>query len=80
MKIKHTIVRLSPVSFRENSITVEVEQADLDSYNKGALVQNCFPYLTPAEREFIISGCTEEDWNSLFGPDGLGEESEDEMA
>ena len=25
MKIKHTIVRLSPVSFRENSITVEVE-------------------------------------------------------
>ena len=78
MKIKHTFTRWSPVSFRENTMEMEVDPADLAKYTSGGLVQYCFPYLTPAEREFIISGCTPEDWNSIFGEDGMGEEIENE--
>lgn len=34
-------------------ITVRFE--DLEAYHNGALVQDAFPYLTPGEREMIIS-------------------------
>jgi hypothetical protein len=78
MRIKTPITRLSPVSFRENTMVMEIDPKDLGRYNAGGLVQDCFPYLTPAEREFIISGCTQEDWFSLFGPDNFGEEIADE--
>jgi hypothetical protein len=78
MKIKTPITRLSPVSFRENTMVMEIDPADLAKYNAGGLVQNCFPYLNAEEREFIISGCTKEDWESIFGPDGMGEEIENE--
>ena len=33
------------------------------------LIQNAFPYLTPDEREFLITGITKEEWAELFGRD-----------
>lgn len=30
-------------------------------------IQDIFPYLTPAERELLISGTCEECWNKMFG-------------
>lgn len=31
-------------------------------------IQNCFPYLSPDEREFIMTGITKEEWETLpFG-------------
>lgn len=32
-------------------------------------IQDIFPYLTPAERELLISGTCEECWNKMFGGD-----------
>lgn len=30
-------------------------------------IQDIFPYLTPAERELLISGTCDECWNKMFG-------------
>jgi hypothetical protein len=38
-------------------------------YGKGATAQSCFPLLHPADREFLISGTTPEEWERLFGSD-----------
>lgn len=38
-----------------------------DYYVRGFLVQEAFPNLSPSEREFILTGIVEEEWNQLFG-------------
>lgn len=34
---------------------------------QGKLIQDAFPFFTPDEREFLITGMTTEDWAKLFG-------------
>ena len=41
----------------------------LYAYQDGALVQEAFPFLTAGEKEFIISGLTEQEFDNLFGED-----------
>jgi hypothetical protein len=33
----------------------------------GALIQDAFPYLNNVEREFIMTGITQAEWDELFG-------------
>ena len=42
---------------------IDVTKIDFHAYEDGELIQNCFPYLTPEQRELIISGMTDEMWN-----------------
>lgn len=48
-------------------VSVTVKAPDLFKYRQGGYVQDCFPYLTKGEREFLISGTSDEGWNVLFG-------------
>jgi hypothetical protein len=41
----------------------------LDRWQAGALVQNAFPGLSPAEREILASGMHDECFNAWFPPD-----------
>ena len=66
-RISVKIERTSPVTGRVNVRVIEVANSDLIRYSKGESIQKCFPYLSASDREFIISGCTEEDWKELFG-------------
>jgi hypothetical protein len=66
MKQQVTITRFSPVSLKENTMIMYVDPADLQKWQNGELVQVAFPYLTPAEREFIISGVLPGEWDTLF--------------
>lgn len=45
---------------------VEVKLEDYYKWIEGELAQKAFPYLTPAEREIIISGICEECWDKMF--------------
>jgi len=40
--------------------------ADYDAWQKGKLIQNAMPYLTPSEREFLMTGITAEEWDNVF--------------
>jgi len=35
---------------------VIIKASDLFKYHQGALIQNCFPYLSRKDREFLITG------------------------
>ena len=44
-----------------------VFKIDLEEYNKGEkLVQECFPYLSSAYRELLVSGMCPECWDNLY--------------
>lgn len=40
-----------------------------DHVKSGKLIQNSFPQLTAEQREFLISGTTQEEWDALFKED-----------
>ena len=48
--------------------TIKVREEDYIMYNSPNRphVQDIFPYLTPAERELLISGFCEKCWEKLF--------------
>lgn len=53
------------VTGEEHSVTVKGK--DLFDYNRGAFIQDAFPYLTPGDREFLNSGISPKGWKETFG-------------
>lgn len=49
--------------------SVTVRKDDYESWKRGTLAQNAFPYLSRGDREFIISGTSPKGWDTLFPPD-----------
>ena len=47
------ITRIDPFTQKENTMELDITQAQLDRWQNGELIQNVFPYLTADEREFI---------------------------
>ena len=45
---------------------IEVNLVDYWDWKDGKLAQDAFPYLTPDEREMLISGICPECWDSMF--------------
>ena len=64
-----------PLCHEINEVTVELHNY-LD-YTFGHIkAQDAFPYLTPNERELIISGTCAECWDKMFGDEEEEEEEE----
>ena len=62
------ITNKSKVSGKVRSMELDVTEAQLNRYNSGRFtLQDCFPNLTPDEREFIKSGITADEWEETFG-------------
>lgn len=61
----------SPLTGKINSIdlplTEEEFEAAFENWQDNVKIQDAFPTLTPAQREFIMTGYTEEDWAKMFG-------------
>lgn len=64
------IERRSPLTGRTNTMEIAVSTEQLLSWQSGELIQRAMPDLTPVEREFIMTGYTENDWAVMFPPDG----------
>ncbi len=60
------IVRKSPVTGKLNELDIDVTFDQYESWANGELIQNAMPNITADEREFIVSGCTPEDFDFLF--------------
>ena len=63
------IVRKSPVTGKINQRDVDITFEQYELWANGMLIQDAMPRLTDDEREFIISGCTPEDFEVLFPGD-----------
>lgn len=68
MKIK----RKSPLTGKENEMDLPITEEQMSSWRNGIMIQVAMPHLTPAQREFLISGSTQEDWDIIHS-----EEDED---
>lgn len=44
---------------------IAVTQEQLNTYAQGELAQNAFPNLSENDREFIMTGITAEEWETL---------------
>ena len=67
------ITRRSPLTGQFNTVDLPVTQEQLDEMARPSTerryVQDIFPDLTSAQREFILTGCTDDDWNAMFPDD-----------
>lgn len=64
------IMRISPLTGEVHEMDLDITPEQLDTYEKfGVLLQDAFPNLTPAQREFIKTGITPEEWYDFFGED-----------
>ena len=74
---KRKIRRISGFTGKTHDIVMEIDWEDYAAWENGMLIQNAFPYLTPDEREFLMTGITAEEWEKAFSK-GPGNEVEGE--
>lgn len=68
------VERRSPVTGRINSMDLPVTEEQIQAWRDGGLIQKVMPHLSEAEREFLMTGMTEAEWDAMFG----GEDSPEE--
>mgnify|MGYP003135246471 CR=1 FL=1 len=61
------LTRTSPLSGKKNTLDIDVTREQITDWERGSLIQDAMPNLTPDEMEFIKTGITSEEWNELFG-------------
>jgi hypothetical protein len=62
------ITRTSPLTGKTNTRDLPITKEQLNAWHSGTYIQVAMPNLSPSEREFIMTGLTEEDWNNTFLP------------
>lgn len=60
------VTKKSLFSGVERTLDIDVTQEQLDAHKAGACIQDVAPHLSAADREFLISGCTQEEWDAAF--------------
>lgn len=53
---EHTYTFTGPCILSGQQVSVTVKAKDLFNYHQGTLIQDAFPYLTPDEREWMMTG------------------------
>jgi len=67
MKELVRIKRFSSISRKTNTMEMELDLADLAAWENGTLIQKAMPYLSPNQREFLMTGILPEEWDNIFG-------------
>jgi hypothetical protein len=60
------VTRTSIITGITRTVDLPITFDQLLRYEKGELLQNVFPDLTPNQREFIKTGITENEWDETF--------------
>lgn len=65
------LTRTSTLTGKENTMNIPLTEQEFkvgeSKREQGELTQQVYPTLGKWEREFLISGITEEEWNKAFG-------------
>lgn len=73
------IKKKSMLSGIDHEMELPITQEQVDSWHAGKLIQDAFPNLTPNQREFLISGSTQEEWDLYMAEDEDEDDSIDEV-
>lgn len=67
------ITRRSPRTGELNTREIDITQEQLDEISKPLpnrrIIQEIVPNLEASDREFLITGYTDEDWDEMFPPE-----------
>ena len=61
------ITRTSSLTGETATKEIAVTSQQIAAWEGGELAQNAFPNASPSEREFIMTGYTDFDWDEMFG-------------
>jgi hypothetical protein len=61
------IKRKSSFTGKTHELDLPVTEDQIKSWQEGVLAQHAFPNLSPAQREFIMTGVTAAEWDEVFG-------------
>jgi|TARA_R110002012_G_scaffold173788_1_gene338582 hypothetical protein len=61
------IIRTSRVSAETNVMEIDVTREQIAQWEGGMLIQDAMPNITSDEREFIMTGITPQEWDSMMG-------------
>jgi len=59
------ITRKSMLSGKESTRDIDINVGQLQRWKNGEHIQNVVPHLSPDDREFIMTGITKEEWDSM---------------
>ena len=63
------VTRTSQITGATNQMDLDVTPEMIQMYELGmGLIQDIFPHLDPEEREFLKTGITPEEWNTMVCP------------
>jgi hypothetical protein len=69
------ITKISSLSGIEHTMNINITEEELfrieNRYNSKELIQNIVPNLSMDEREFLMTGITNEEWVNTFGEEEL---------
>lgn len=60
------ITRTSLISGVTRTLDINITEDQMRFWESGKNIQDVAPHLTPGEREFLISGITDEEWDAAF--------------
>lgn len=59
------ITKTSIISGITRTLNVPVTNSELDAWQSGILIQDAMPGLSDAEREFVMTGITQDEWQQF---------------
>lgn len=60
------ITKTSSLSGIERTMDLPITEEQLKNWEDGMLIQMAMPNLTAEQREFLITGVVQEEWDELF--------------
>lgn len=66
------VTRQSPLTNGPVTRTLPLTLDQYSRWERGELIQIALPHLTPDEREFLLTGMSEEEWKTNFSDDEEG--------
>jgi len=60
------VTRVSNLTGIKRTMELNITHQQLLDYEKGMKAQDAFRNLTPSEREFFMTGITDEEWNKYI--------------
>jgi hypothetical protein len=67
------ITRTSELSGIRRSLNLPISIVQILEWQGGKLIQEAFPQLNPSQREFLMTGITDDEWNTMLDEPGREE-------
>jgi hypothetical protein len=60
------VTKTSAITGITRTMELNITEEQYQAWQSGTLVQDAFPNLTADEREFLLTGITQEEWEEAF--------------